>query len=67
MIHDLFSKRQRRQRGEFPDVYQYHTLPADLTKQLCILIQQTLGIPENDNSGLVTQVYHRILYALAQE
>lgn len=67
MIHDLFSKRQRRQRGEFPDVFQYHTLPADLRKQLCMLIQQTLGNSETDNSGLARQVYDRILHALAEE
>ena len=26
-VVDIFSKRQRRMRGEFPDVYQYDDLP----------------------------------------
>lgn len=44
MIHDLFSKRQRRQRGEMPDVLQCDTLPIDLKKQVGMLIEQALAI-----------------------
>lgn len=67
MIHDLYSKRQRRQRGEMPDVFQYDTLPEALRKQLCMLFQHTLGTSETDNRDLATQVYNRILGALAEE
>lgn len=42
MIHDLFSKRQRRQRGEMPDVLQCDNLPIDLKKQVGMLIEQAL-------------------------
>ena len=33
-IHDIFSKRQKRLRGEFPDVYQYETIPEALRYQI---------------------------------
>jgi hypothetical protein len=33
-IFDLFSKRQRRARGEVPDVYQYETLPVEFRTQV---------------------------------
>ena len=33
-IFDLFSKRQKRLRGEVPDVYQYEKLPAELRAQI---------------------------------
>lgn len=33
-IHDLFSKRMKRERGEFPDVYQYHHFPETLKVQI---------------------------------
>ena len=31
---DIFSKRQKRLRGEMPDVYQYDTLPGGLRTQV---------------------------------
>ena len=34
MITDLFSKRQKRNRGEVPDVYQYETIPPELRIQI---------------------------------
>ncbi len=43
VIHDLFSKRQRRQRGEMPGVLQCDTLPIDSKKQVGMLIEQALS------------------------
>lgn len=67
MIHDLFSKRQRRQRGEMPDVLQCDTLPIDLKKQVGMLIEQALGNSETPNSFMAAQAYARIVHALAEE
>ena len=33
-IHDIFSKREKRRRGEFPDVYRYDTIPQELRYQV---------------------------------
>ena len=33
-IYELFSKRQKRMRGEVPDVYQYETIPPELRVQI---------------------------------
>jgi|APLak6261659701_1056019.scaffolds.fasta_scaffold47144_2 hypothetical protein len=42
-IIDLFSKRQRRLRGEMPDVYQYDDIPEPLKVQIVHLIQDALS------------------------
>jgi hypothetical protein len=33
-VFDLFSKRQKRLKGEFPDVYQYEDIPERLRVQI---------------------------------
>jgi len=43
-IFDLFSKRQRRARGEMPDVYVYDELPQPLRVQIVHIIQDSFGI-----------------------
>jgi AbiJ N-terminal domain 4 len=43
-IFDLFSKRQRRARGEMPDVYVYDELPQPLRVQIVHIIQDGFGI-----------------------
>ena len=37
-IVDIFSKRQRRMRGEFPDVYQYDDLPIGFRRQFVFIL-----------------------------
>lgn len=37
-IRDIFSKRQKRMRGEMPDVYQYKTIPRELRVQIIYII-----------------------------
>ena len=41
-IYEIFSKRQKRLRGEVPDVYQYETIPHELRVQV-IYIWKDLG------------------------
>ena len=43
-IFDLFSKRQRRLRGEIPDVYTYDNLPNALRVQIVHIIRDALGV-----------------------
>ncbi len=42
-IFDIFSKRQKRLRGEMPDVYVYDDLPKPLRVQIVHIWQDTLG------------------------
>ncbi|MBP5090328.1 hypothetical protein HUS91_33305, partial [Pseudomonas chlororaphis] len=42
-IHDLFSKRQKRARGEVPDVYIYDELPGSLRIQIVHIIRDAFG------------------------
>jgi hypothetical protein len=44
-IFDLFSKRQKRLRGEVSDVYTYDTIPQPLRVQVVHIWQDTLGNP----------------------
>ncbi len=42
-VFDIFSKRQKRQRGEIPDVYQYETIPQELRVQVVHILRDALG------------------------
>ena len=42
-VIDLFSKRQKRSRGEVPDVYQYETIPEVLRAQIVHIIRDAFG------------------------
>lgn len=42
-VFDLFSKRQKRARGEVPDVYVYDQLPQQLRVQIVHIIEDTFG------------------------
>lgn len=46
-IFDLFSKRQRRLRGEVPDVYTYDQVPDQLRVQLVHVFRDLLGQPQH--------------------
>ncbi len=47
-IYELFSKRQRRLRGEVPDVYVYDDLPRELRVQIIHILRDTFGPSERD-------------------
>ncbi len=42
-VFDLFSKRQKRSRGEVPDVYQYETIPHELRVQVVHILRDAFG------------------------
>ena len=48
-IFDLFSKRQRRARGEMPDVYVYDELPQPLRVQIVHIVQDAFGVDHYGN------------------
>lgn len=62
-IWDLFSKRQRRARGETPDVYQYDTLPPEFRAQVVHILTDSFGDPDGYDSPTeqVFKVVHDVL------
>ncbi|MGH4084064.1 STM4504/CBY_0614 family protein [Klebsiella pneumoniae] len=65
-IHDLFSKRQKRLRGEVPDVYQYTELPYSFRVQVIHIITETIG--DSYRAGSESeQIYEAISNALCRE
>src|SRR6266542_2242002 len=44
-IHDIFSKREKKKKGDVPDVFQYDTLPNEFRVQVVHIIRDALGLP----------------------
>jgi AbiJ N-terminal domain 4 len=65
-VFDLFSKRQKRLRGEVPDVYVYDKVPQPLRVQLVQILQDGIG-PEQHFSGVSREAYAQIHKALCRE
>ena len=62
-VFDIFSKRQKRSRGEVPDEYQYETIPEELRAQVVHILQDASG-----HSGMNTErVYELISKTLCRE
>lgn len=67
-IIDLYSKRQKRLRGEFPDVYQYSDFPRPLRVQLVYILRDTLGEGHAwTRAGEIILLYREIEQILARE
>ena len=64
MITDLFSKRQKRNRGEVPDVYQYETIPPELRIQIFQIWTDAFG---NTSTGGAVSAYGYINKVLCRE
>ncbi len=78
MIVDLFSKRQKRLRGEVHDVYRYDLLPSPLRVQIVKLLEKHLGNEKEVTTGhgyssnpyykpQVVQAYETIVDCLCTE
>lgn len=68
-ITDLFSKRQRRLRGEVPDVYKYNEIPQSLRVQIFHIIRETIdtvhaqgGIPAVFNDFNVPEDAYKYIH-----
>ena len=50
-VTDIFSKRQKRLRGEVPDVYQYDEIPDELRVQVIHILEDAFGRPSKGSFG----------------
>jgi hypothetical protein len=68
-IYDLFSKRQRRARGEAADILAYDELPSNLRVQIIHIWRSAIGWSSGDMPGTPTErtVYSSIRNALCRE
>ena len=62
-VVDIFSKRQRRMRGEFPDVYQYVDLPAAFRTQVVFILKDLFSY----DSHSINEWFEAIRGILARE
>ena len=60
-IVDIFSKRQRRMRGEFPDVYQYDDLPTTFRTQVVFILTDLFSYEEGPWRNKWFKSIHNIL------
>jgi len=65
-IYDLFSKRQKRLRGDVPDVYQYTNLPQNFRVQVVHIVKSTIG-RDSDYSTPASKIYKYINNTLCRE
>ena len=65
-ITNLFSKRQRRARGEVPDVYVYDNLPSVLRVQVVHIIEDAFGV-DHYESECAEKAYESIRNKLCRE
>ncbi|MCY3417848.1 MULTISPECIES: STM4504/CBY_0614 family protein [Citrobacter freundii complex] len=71
-IFDLYSKRQKRLRGEISDVYQYNEIPSKLKVQIVQIIKDSIGNPAPINryipfKNAADNIYKQIHEILARE
>lgn len=66
-IFDLFSKRQRKLRGDVPDVYVYDDLPQPLRTQIVHMWLDALGNGDQWYEGQVKDTYPLIVNTLCRE
>jgi len=67
-ITDLFSKRQKRLRGEAPDLFVYDTIPQELRVQIVHILCDALGDErEYKYGGNIGRAYELIVTSLCRE
>jgi hypothetical protein len=66
-IIEIFSKRQKRLRGEIPDVYSYDTIPQTLRVQIVHIIRDCIGEQKEFNKNLAGEAYEFIFSTLCRE
>lgn len=67
-VFDLFSKRQKKLRGEVPDVYSYDYIPEPLRVQIVHILRDALGNKsEYQSIDHVQQAYSAIVHVLCRE
>lgn len=66
-IFDLFSKRQKRLRGETPEVYTYDEIPNELRVRIVHIIKDAIGHDEYGSNSNINKVYDFIQSSLCRE
>ncbi|MER9560372.1 hypothetical protein [Mesorhizobium sp. M0323] len=66
-IFDTFSKRQKRQRGEMPDVYQYDSVPIPLRVQVVHILKDAIGEYNYQYNDDIEQSYRTAVDILCRE
>lgn len=67
-VFNLFSKRQKRARGEVPNVYTYDNIPATLRVQIVHIWRESLGNSRDlSSNGRVVDAYRFIVKTLRRE
>ena len=64
-VFDIFSKREKRRRGEVPDVYKYEPIPEALRIQVLYILEDIYG-PDRSTGGIF-QVFQYINNVLRRE
>lgn len=65
-ITDLYSKRQKKLRGEEPDIYLYDQIPKKVRVQIALIIKEAVGEYQNSNKD-VNLIYVIICKTLCKE
>src|SRR2546421_6067531 len=66
-IHDLFSKRRKRERGQVPDVFKYDDVPKELRAQIIHILMEAFGDDQTSLDSHSEKLYAEIRAALARE
>jgi len=66
-IFDLFSKRQKRFRGEVPDVFIYDHIPQNLRVSIIHIICDAIGEDKYGNNESINEVYEFLQKTLCRE
>ncbi|PKG42834.1 STM4504/CBY_0614 family protein [Psychroflexus sp. MES1-P1E] len=66
-IFELFSKRQKRLRGEFPKIYTYDSIPEHLRVQIVHIIKDAIGVVIHGRKNEPEEVYEFIHQTLCRE
>jgi hypothetical protein len=67
MVYDIYSKREGRQLGAVPDVYEYEKLPLFLRKQIVLLCERVIGKPDHDERNSAAKFYATVCLILREE
>ena len=66
-IFNLFSKRQKKIRGEVPDTYQYENINDNFRVQIVHIVKDTFGIDHDYGNKHASKAYHEIHKILCKE
>lgn len=66
-VHELFSDRMKRSRGDYSDIYQYDEIPQNLRIQIFHIIVEAIGSKNNSSNSMPNQVYRELHSTLCKE